>query len=88
MRIEENVQTVKDFFAAMGGNRQNLLALVAEDFEWMPVLRMRRRGGIERVTAARQHRNRAADYSRSQANPWLPGCSGLNPVSSQARGHC
>ena len=35
MSIEENVQTVKDFFAAMGGNRQNLLALVAEDFEWI-----------------------------------------------------
>jgi ketosteroid isomerase-like protein len=36
MSIEENVQTVKDFFAAMGGaNKQNLLALVAEDIEWI-----------------------------------------------------
>jgi ketosteroid isomerase-like protein len=35
MSIAENVQTVKDFFAAMGGNRQKLLALVAEDFEWI-----------------------------------------------------
>jgi hypothetical protein len=36
MSIEENVQTVKDFFAAMGGgNKQDLLALVAEDIEWI-----------------------------------------------------
>ena len=36
MTIEENVQIVKDFFAAMGGyNRQELLALVAEDIEWI-----------------------------------------------------
>ena len=36
MSIEENVQIVKDFFAAMGGyNRQDLLALVAEDIEWI-----------------------------------------------------
>jgi ketosteroid isomerase-like protein len=34
--IEENVQTVKDFFAAMGSyNKQDLLALVAEDIEWI-----------------------------------------------------
>jgi hypothetical protein len=36
MSIEENVQTVKDFFAAMGSyNKQDLLALVAEDIEWI-----------------------------------------------------
>src|ERR1700691_4762898 len=36
MSIKENVQTVKDFFAAMGsGNRQRLLALSAEDIEWI-----------------------------------------------------
>jgi ketosteroid isomerase-like protein len=36
MTIEENVQTVKDFFAAMGsGDKQRLLALVAEDIEWI-----------------------------------------------------
>ena len=36
MSVEENVQIVKDFFAAMGGyNRQDLLALVAEDIEWI-----------------------------------------------------
>jgi ketosteroid isomerase-like protein len=36
MSIEENIQIVKDFFAAMGStSRQNLLALVAEDFEWI-----------------------------------------------------
>jgi uncharacterized protein len=36
MSIQENVQTVKDFFAAIGGgNREVLLALVAEDFEWI-----------------------------------------------------
>ena len=36
MRTEENVQIVKDFFAAMGGhNKQALLALVAEDIEWI-----------------------------------------------------
>jgi hypothetical protein len=36
MSIEENVQIVKDFFAAMGGyNKQDLLALVAEDIEWI-----------------------------------------------------
>jgi ketosteroid isomerase-like protein len=36
MSIQENVQTVKDFFAAMGrGDRQGLLALSAEDIEWI-----------------------------------------------------
>ncbi len=36
MSIEQNVQTVKDFFAAIGrGDREGLLALVAEDFEWI-----------------------------------------------------
>jgi uncharacterized protein len=36
MSIQENVQTVKDFFAAIGGgDREGLLALVAEDFEWI-----------------------------------------------------
>ena len=36
MSIEENVQIVKDFIAAMGGtNKQDLLALVAEDIEWI-----------------------------------------------------
>ena len=36
MGVEENVQIVKDFFAAMGGgNKQDLLALVAEDIEWI-----------------------------------------------------
>ena len=36
MSIEENVQLVKNFFAAMGGHKkQDLLALVAEDIEWI-----------------------------------------------------
>jgi len=36
MNIERNVQTVKDFFAAIGrGDREGLLALVAEDIEWI-----------------------------------------------------
>jgi ketosteroid isomerase-like protein len=36
MSIEQNVQTVKDFFAAMGrGDRQGLLALTAENIEWI-----------------------------------------------------
>jgi ketosteroid isomerase-like protein len=36
MGIEENVQVVKDFFAAIGsGDKQALLALVAEDIEWI-----------------------------------------------------
>ena len=36
MRTEQNVQTVKDFFAAIGrGDRAALLALVAEDIEWI-----------------------------------------------------
>jgi ketosteroid isomerase-like protein len=36
MSIEENVQTVKDFFAALGsGDKKRLLALVAEDIEWI-----------------------------------------------------
>jgi ketosteroid isomerase-like protein len=36
MRIENNIQTVKDFFAAIGsGDRAALLALVAEDIEWI-----------------------------------------------------
>ena len=36
MSIEKNVQVVKDFFAAIGsGDKQGLLALVAEDIEWI-----------------------------------------------------
>ena len=36
MSVDENVQIVKDFFAAMGsGDKQGLLALVAEDIEWI-----------------------------------------------------
>ncbi|MEO8882301.1 MAG: nuclear transport factor 2 family protein [Devosia sp.] len=36
MSIEKNIQTVKDFFAALGvGDREALLALVAEDIEWI-----------------------------------------------------
>ena len=36
MSTQENVQVVKDFFAAMGrGDRQGLLALSAEDIEWI-----------------------------------------------------
>ena len=36
MSIEKNVQTVKDFFAAMGrGDKRGLLALSAEDIEWI-----------------------------------------------------
>ena len=36
MSTEKNVQTVKDFFAAIGrGDRGALLALVAEDIEWI-----------------------------------------------------
>ena len=36
MSTQENVQTVKDFFAAMGsGDKQGLSSLVAEDIEWI-----------------------------------------------------
>ena len=36
MSTQENVQIVKDFFAAMGrGDKRGLLALVAKDFEWI-----------------------------------------------------
>ena len=36
MSIQENIQTVKDFFAAMSrGDTQGLLALSAEDIEWI-----------------------------------------------------
>ena len=36
MSIEENVQIVKDFFAAMGsGDKQSLVALAAENIEWI-----------------------------------------------------
>jgi len=36
MSIQKNVQIVKDFFAAIGGSdRQGLLALCAEDIEWI-----------------------------------------------------
>ncbi len=36
MSIQENVQIVKDFFAAIGrGDKQGLLALSAEDIEWI-----------------------------------------------------
>src|SRR5450755_887004 len=36
MSIEKNVQVVKDFFAAIGsGDKEPVLALVAEDIEWI-----------------------------------------------------
>jgi ketosteroid isomerase-like protein len=36
MSIEENVQIVKGFFAAIGsGDNERVLALVAEDIEWI-----------------------------------------------------
>ena len=36
MSTQENVQIVRDFFAAMGGyNKQDLLASSAEDIEWI-----------------------------------------------------
>src|SRR5580698_5939062 len=36
MSIDENVQIVKGFFAAVGsGDKQRVLALVAEDIEWI-----------------------------------------------------
>ena len=36
MSTKENVQIVKDFFAAMGsGDKQGLLALAAENIEWI-----------------------------------------------------
>ena len=36
MNTEQNIQTVKAFFAAIGGgDRDALLALVAEDIEWI-----------------------------------------------------
>jgi ketosteroid isomerase-like protein len=36
MSVENNVQVVKDFFAAIGSaDKQRLLALVAEDIEWI-----------------------------------------------------
>ena len=36
MSIETNIQTVKDFFAAIGrDDREALLALVADDIEWI-----------------------------------------------------
>jgi ketosteroid isomerase-like protein len=36
MSTEENVQTVKDFFAALGsGDKQRLLSLVVKDIEWI-----------------------------------------------------
>jgi ketosteroid isomerase-like protein len=36
MSVQENIQTVQDFFAAMGrGDRQGLLALSDERIEWI-----------------------------------------------------
>jgi len=36
MSTEKNVQTVKDFFAAIGrGDKEGLLALIADDIEWI-----------------------------------------------------
>src|ERR1700678_2302990 len=36
MSTEENVQTVKDFFAALGsGDKRRLLSLVVKDIEWI-----------------------------------------------------
>ncbi|MFA6084278.1 nuclear transport factor 2 family protein [Mucilaginibacter sp.] len=32
---QESLQVVKDFFGALGGDKEELLALVAEDIEWI-----------------------------------------------------
>ncbi|MHC8293179.1 nuclear transport factor 2 family protein [Pseudomonas sp. LB3P58] len=42
MSTQENVQTVKNFFAAMGrGDKPGLLALSAADIEWIAPVRRR-----------------------------------------------
>jgi hypothetical protein len=35
MSIENNVQVVKDFLAAIGGDKQRVLTLVSKDIEWI-----------------------------------------------------
>jgi uncharacterized protein len=62
MSIERNVQIVKDFFAAMGrGDRQGLLALTAEDIEWIIP--------GENWPLAGTHRGHAGSIPRSRARP-------------------
>lgn len=35
MRTQENIQTVKNFFAALAGDKQGVLALATNDIAWI-----------------------------------------------------
>ena len=76
MSVEENVQIVKDFFAAMGGhNKQDLLALVAEDIEWIVPgedwpLAGTHRGRAELALCSRRRPKRWKRNTRSPQNSW------------------
>ena len=84
MSIEKNIQTVKDFFAAIGrGDRQGLLALVAEDIEWIVPgedwpLAGTHRGHADQVELHLQHRTRRSGFHLpAQSPPELRGSRSL-----------
>lgn len=69
MSIQENIQVVKDFFAAMGGgDRQRLLALCAEDFEWIIPGRIGR--WLARTAGTRDWRTCFSRLPQNWKHPW------------------
>ena len=78
MSTQANVQNVQDFFAAMGrGDRQGLLALAAEDIEWIipgedwPLAICSHRGG---------RRISRGSPPRTPRTSWIPNHKGDSDV--------
>ena len=73
MSIEQNVQIVKDFFAAIGrGDKEGLLALVAEDFKWVIPGEDWPLAGTHRGHAALQHLLQKANETVETSYPEPP----------------
>ena len=74
MSTEKNVQTVKDFFAAIGrGDKEGLLALIAEDIEW--IVRARTGRWPERTADTRGWRICFRPHPNQWKRPRNPGSS-------------
>jgi ketosteroid isomerase-like protein len=86
MSIEENVQVVKDFFAAMSsGDKQALLALVAEDMEWIIPGKDWPLAGTHRGHAGLAATLRKASEEVAMTYPNLPNRGAGRPGSGHRR---
>lgn len=65
MSIEKNIQTERDFFAAMSSqDHQHLLALLAEDIEW--IIPGQGWAGRQAARACRRGRGASASAARNR----------------------